>query len=89
MVELQKTVDDTQFEPISWELNIVNLLLYLCVGVWVGEHFRDSPGTKPTHEKLTKKEDDVKSKRIKDLRIRPQSTQFSKSNSQGIGFFAV
>ena len=34
-----KTIwNDIKLEPISWELNIENTLLSICVGVWVGEN---------------------------------------------------
>ena len=28
--------NDTKPEPISWDMNIGNLIFYVCVGFWVG-----------------------------------------------------
>ena len=34
------TSNDTVLKPIFWDLNIENPFLNLCVGVWVGGHWR-------------------------------------------------
>ena len=47
--------NDTELEPIFWELNLSNTLFNFCVGVWVGGHPRANflHGSKDVQENCT------------------------------------